>query len=603
MEDASKSGESLASKLRSGLANAGHVAAVGIGAITTAAGAAVGGLLSLEQSTEEYRTAMGRLGTAFEASGYGADVAQEAYQGFYGILGDTDTATEASQLLAQLADSAEDVSVWTNIAAGVNGTFGDSLPIEGLIEAANETANVGTVTGVLADALNWVGISEDEFNEKLAECTDESDRNQLIMETLADTYDDAAVAFYKNNEALVESRNSQAQLDDTMADLGQTVSDIKNRFMSEMLPSISSITSAFSGMLQGTQGSEQAFTIAVQGMVNSIISNLPQFLNMGTQIITSLASGIIQSIPTLVSAIPQIVNEIGTALSQLFPQLLSTGTTVLEQIASGIETGLPDMVSRLPQIIDSIVNYLTESLPVILEKGTEILNSIINGIINAIPQLVAGLPQIITSITGFISDNLPDILQAGLDIMTNMITGIIDAIPDLVAALPQIITAIVDGIGGMMGSIVDIGKNIVSGIWDGIQSAADWLVGKVTGFFNDIVGGVKSFLGIASPSKVFAEIGGYMAEGVGKGWDSEFGQIKKDIEGGMDFGTAKIGFESSGLGVSSAGIINGVYGTAIGDSSYTFNLVLPDGTKLASYIFSPLTEYAKSNGTPILNPT
>src|SRR5699024_6088547 len=154
----------------------------------------VSSLWNLDESTEEYRRAQGRLNTAFEAAGYGADTAQQAYKAFYGILGDTDTATEASQLLAQLAESEEDVATWTEIAAGVSGTFGDSLPIEGLIEAANETAKVGEVTGTLADALNWVGISEDEFNAKLAAAGSESERNRLIMETLSNQYDQAAQA-------------------------------------------------------------------------------------------------------------------------------------------------------------------------------------------------------------------------------------------------------------------------------------------------------------------------------------------------------------------------------------------------------------------------
>lgn len=143
VKDVTKSGESLASKLKSGLASAGKVAAAGIGAVTAAAGAAVGGLLALEGATEEYRIAQGKLKTAFDAAGMSADAAQKAYNGFYEILGDTDTATEASQLLAKLAENEEDVSKWTDIAAGVYGTFGDSLPIEGLIEASNETAKVG----------------------------------------------------------------------------------------------------------------------------------------------------------------------------------------------------------------------------------------------------------------------------------------------------------------------------------------------------------------------------------------------------------------------------------------------------------------------------
>lgn len=341
VKDVSKSGSSLASKLKSSLASAGKVAAAGIGAITTAAGAAVGGLLALESSTEEYRVAMGKLNTAFEAAGYGAETAQQAYNAFYGILGDTDTATEASQLLAKLADSAEDVSTWTNIAAGVAGTFGDALPIEGLIESANETARVGQVTGTLADALNWASISEDEFNAKLEACGSESERNQLIMDTLAGTYDEASEAFYRNNEALVEARNNQAQLDATLATLGQTVSNVKNQLLSEFLPAISKVATAFSGMLSGTEGADEAFATSVQGLVQKVVEQLPAFLNMGVQILSSLASGIVQSIPTLVAAVPQIIAEIGAALTELLPQVLDMGVQLLDQFTSGIETGLP----------------------------------------------------------------------------------------------------------------------------------------------------------------------------------------------------------------------------------------------------------------------
>ena len=607
VKDVSKSGGSLASKLKNGLASAGKVAAAGIGAITAAAGAAVGGLLALESSTEEYRVAQGKLNTAFEAAGYGAETAQQAYNSFYGILGDTDTATEASQLLAKLADSAEDVSTWTDIAAGVAGTFGDSLPIEGLIEASNETAKVGQVTGVLADALNWAGISEDDFNARLSACSSESERNQLIMDTLSGTYDEASEAFYRNNAALVESRNNQAQLDATLATLGQTVSNVKNRLLTEFLPAISNVATAFSGMLSGAAGADQEFASAVQGLVNVAVSKLPEFLSMGVQILSSLASGIVQSIPTLVAAVPQIVAEIGEALTELLPQVLNMGVQLLDQLVSGIETGLPDMVARLPQIVDNFLSFLTEHLPDILDKGVEMLNSLVNGIINTIPQMVASLPKIITSFVTFIANNLPKIIEAGINILVNLIAGIIKAIPQLVAALPQIIAAIVDGIAALMGSIVDIGKNIVEGIWEGIQNAIGWFTDKITGFFSGIIDGVKGMLGIHSPSRVFADMGKNMALGLGQGWDNEYDRIRRDIEGGMDFGTASVDFASSGLGVASAGMVNGVsasvQGAGMSGWSITVNLMMPDGTKFASYLLGPLSNYAKANGTPILHPT
>lgn len=177
----------------------------------------------------------------------------EAYEGFYKILGDTDTATEASQLLAQLADSEEDLAKWTEIAAGVYGTFGDSLPIEGLIEAANETAKTGKATGVLADALNWVGMSEDEFNEALAKTSDEGERAQLIMNNLGLAYEDAADSFYKNNEALIETRENQAQLEAVQAQLGESVADLKNKFFDLFGPALIGAIQAATGIIWGIQ--------------------------------------------------------------------------------------------------------------------------------------------------------------------------------------------------------------------------------------------------------------------------------------------------------------------------------------------------------------
>lgn len=608
VKDVTKSGSSLASKLKSGLASAGKVAAAGIGAVTAAAGAAVGGLLALEQSTEEYRIAMGRLNTAFESAGYGADAANQAYSEFYGILGDTDRATEASQLLAKLADNEEDLAEWTNIAAGVNGTFGDSLPIESLIEAANETARTGTVVGTLADALNWAGtVGEDEFNAMLASCSSESERNQLIMETLAGTYDDAADSFYRNNEALVSSREAQVQMDNVLAQLGKTVSTVKSRLTAEFIPAISDVASAFNGVISGAQGAGQQFSAAIENLVSTAVSKLPEFLSFGTQIISSLLSGIVQSIPTLIAAIPTIINEIGAALTELFPQVINMGVSLLDQFTSGIEIGLPDMVARLPQIIQQFLQFVTENLPSILEKGVEILNSLITGIINSIPKLIAALPQIITSITKFIADNLPEIVNAGISILLNLITGIISAIPELVAALPQIISAIVDGIGNLMGGIIDIGANIVNGIKTGIQKAWSTFVNWVGDLFeNSLVGKVLNVLGIHSPSRVFAGIGENMVLGLGEGWEKKYGHIRRDIEKDMDFGTANVDFSASSLGAASAGTINGISSAVRSNSTpgqITVNLMLPDGTKFASYLLGPLSNYAKANGTPILNPT
>lgn len=198
-------------------------------AITASIAGIAVGFAALDGATEEYRVAQGKLNAGFQSAGFSTDVARKSYRNFYAILGDTDTATEASQLLANMAKNAEDVTKWTRIAAGVHGTFGDSLPIEGLVESANETARTGQVTGVFADALNWVGIMEDDFNAKLEATTDEAARQKLIMDTLSKTYDKAADSFYANNQQVINARRNHATLDEMLAKVGDTSSKLKSQ--------------------------------------------------------------------------------------------------------------------------------------------------------------------------------------------------------------------------------------------------------------------------------------------------------------------------------------------------------------------------------------
>lgn len=495
---AADKGESLASKLKGGLASAGKVAAGGLGLVAGAATTVVGGLLALEASTSEYSIAQGKLNTAFEAAGYSAETASQAYNAFYGILGDTDTATEASQLLAKLAQSEEDVSTWTDIAAGVWGTFGDSLPIESLIEASNETAKVGTVTGTLADALNWAGISEDEFNLKLAECSSESERNQLIMDTLSGTYDEASDAFYRNNEALVESRMNQAQLDAALSNLGNTVGVIKNRLLSQFLPSITAVTGAFADMLSGTEGADKAFSDAVEDMIGGLTEQLPGFLDMGVQILTTLAGGIISAIPSVAAAIPEVLSSIGSAIATLAPQLLEMGVQLITMLASGFQTGFPNLVATIPLMLANMLNGITNSLPQVLQIGASILNSIVQGILQAFPALQAALPQLMAAIQMVFTQGLPQLLQIGVQILQNIllgitqalptilnigvtiingiINGILQAIPVLLATLPQIINSITTFFVTALPQITTAGINILQNLINGIVQTIPQLV-------------------------------------------------------------------------------------------------------------------------------
>lgn len=262
-----------------------------------AAGAAVAGMtaafIALDGATEEYRVAQGKLNAGFQAAGLSADTARKSYRNFYAILGDTDTATEASQLLANMAKDEEEVTKWTRIAAGVHGTFGDSLPIEGLVESANETARTGQITGVFADAINWAtkegekfGVAlkadteankkwneavksatsaEDFFNLALQNCSDESARQKLIVDTLSKTYDKAADSYYANNQQVINARRNHATLDEMLAKVGDTSAKVKNQLW--VLAGAAEDGSIRSGsMLDWVQRKAEAFGQWIEGL-------------------------------------------------------------------------------------------------------------------------------------------------------------------------------------------------------------------------------------------------------------------------------------------------------------------------------------------------
>ena len=221
MDDTAKKAGSTSTETSDAFHKIGSVAGtIAKGVIT--AGAALGGAwLAAIEGSREYRTEMGKLDTAFVSNGHSSEAAKKTYSDLNAVLGDTGQAVEASQHLAKLTDNEKDLQTWTDICTGVYATFGASLPIEGLTEAANETAKTGILTGGLTDALNWAGISEEKFQEKLDKCSNEQERQKLIMDTLNGSYSKASDQYKKTNKDVMDANKAQEKLTDAFAEFGR----------------------------------------------------------------------------------------------------------------------------------------------------------------------------------------------------------------------------------------------------------------------------------------------------------------------------------------------------------------------------------------------
>jgi phage-related protein len=229
-----------------------------------------------------------------------------------------------------------------------------------------------------------------------------------------------------------------------------------------------------------------------------------------------------------------------TLTEQFVDSLVTVGENIIPRINIIIQ-GLTQLITEASQtIIPLAVQILLENLPSIVAAGMDLIIALVSGILDNIDMLIDCVLEMVDVIVDKLIDNLPKLIDGGIRLIAALANGLIRAIPNLVSKIPQIISSIVKGLISGIPAIFDVGKNIVEGLWNGIKSMGSWVSGKVKDFFGGIVGGVKDFLGIHSPSKVFAGIGGFMAEGLGEGFDDQFKSVKKDIENSMDFDAGTI---------------------------------------------------------------
>lgn len=327
---------------------------VGIAGIATACVGALAGLNNLVEETKELRTQMGQLETTFETQGLSVENAKNTYNELFGVLGDSGKATEASLHLGNLAKNEKELSDYTNILTGVYATFGDSLPVEGLAEAMNHTANLGSVQGNLADALEWSGINVDDFNEQLATLSTEEERANLINSTLNGIYGESAEKYREVNGEVIKANEAQNKYNQAMADIAEKAQPAITSFKLAMVEVLQTILAKFQ-------------EVDIEGLITKISDTITTLVNV--------------ALPPLMSAITWVLDN----LNWLVPVLGSVGG-LITAIVGGIK--LYNAVTKIASAVQIAFNLALSANPIGL-------------VIIAVAGLVAGFTLLWTKCEGF----------------------------------------------------------------------------------------------------------------------------------------------------------------------------------------------------------
>lgn len=312
----------------------------------------------------------------------------------------------------------------------------------------------------------------------------------------------------------------------------------------------------------------------------SIISSVPKLAAFATNIINSLSSGITQNAGTFISKALDLLDGFANSLAMSVPTLVSSGMNFIKNLVKGLMNALPEFISRAPEIISKFANVINDSFPIILSKGVGIIWELIKGIIKAIPTLIANIPKIITAIVDvWEAFNWLSLGKKAIQLMGNGIkamwgwiktagAGVRDAVINILKNLPQTLLNLgksaiqfmgngIKGCGSLISSAAksiwniiinffkglpdkmwSIGENLIRGLWQGIKNMMSWLWDKVSNFGGTLIGWFEDLFGINSPSKVFAEIGKFLDQGLAEGlldhMNDPIKAAKKMAEGVLD---------------------------------------------------------------------
>lgn len=508
VKEASKDVDSKFAAIGTGISNAAKTMGIGVAA-------AAGALIALGGSTEEYRNQQAQLITAFETAGASAETAKETYNDLYRVLGDGGQAQEAAQHLAKLTTEEKALNEWTTICQGVYATFGASLPIESLTEAANETAKTGELTGALADALNWAGISEDAFSESLAACSTEAEREKLIRETLNGLYTDAAATYEANNAQVLAQRDAQAQLQEQTALLGEAVAPLITAFttfgtevLAVVVPYIQQLAADYMPQLQEvlsvvaeTLGQVMGFLVDnwdIVLTVAAVIGGIATAIGLYNAVAAVKAAMDAAQVATLGALIAAYAAQAAAMIVAIAPYLLIVAAiaAVIAIIVLCVKHW-DTIKAKVKEVWEAIKKWTVETAEKVKQKVSELVEKVASffsnmkeKLSNTVEAAKTAIVNKFETIKSNISNKVSAAKEAAVNAFEGLKTGITNKINNAKTAVSNgvsnIVNSIRDKFNNAKNTAISIFENIKSGISDKLEAAKNTVsnvIEKIKGFF------------------------------------------------------------------------------------------------------------------------
>ena len=201
-----------------------------------------------------------------------------------------------------------------------------------------------------------------------------------------------------------------------------------------------------------------------------------------------------------------------------------TAAEAVNAVNNGIIANIEGLSGAVNAIVERVITGLTAQAQRFNQAGQDFDKNIASGMVAGIVQITQKVPQIAQSIITAFTAQHQKFVTEGTNIDKSIAQGMIAGIPQITGKVAQIIQPVITALRSYVSQFTEAGEEMVRGIWQGFQNMSGWLESRVRSMMRDIVAAVEEEMDINSPSKVFARIGSYMAQGrSGEGRDTRGG--------------------------------------------------------------------------------
>lgn len=456
------------------------------------------------------------------------------------IMDMTDNAAKMGTPLDQIQHAyqgfaKQNYTMLDNLKLGYGGTktemerlLADASELSGVEYDISNLGDVYDAIHVIQQDLGLTGVAAAEASETFTGsfgAMQASLSNFLAALSLGQGVDTALMTLIQSTTTFL-ANNLIPMIANVVSSIPTTIGVLITQGIPAILASFQQIFTQLMSMF-GTGSLESA-----QAAVDGFLAKVPDMITAGGQMLLGLIDGIGSQLPTMITQAAEVINQFLSTILQRLPEILDSGAKTIEQLSQGMLRNVPQVIAAVFQALQSFLATILQNLPQIVNSGINMLNSLAQGIIQNRVAIMNAIREGILGLLQTIIDHLPQILEAGVNLIVQLAAGIIQAVPTAISSVTSLIGDIISAFASQDWG--KIGLDIIAGIARGITSGAGKLKDAAVNAAKSAYEGAKSFLGIASPSKLFRDkIGAMMAEGMVLGFEDKAPeqQIAQDVRG------------------------------------------------------------------------